>query len=81
MEESFEICSQFYQPLCYINKINARGNLIDVCDKHFSVRAHFAGKLAQEKLKERIKEHSHEVNILGLLGKQIRITKASLKIV
>jgi len=45
------------------------------------VIAHFVGNIAYKKLLNKIKEQSAEINVLGLLGKQLNIKSAKIKVV
>ena len=81
MEECRDIAVPFASQVCFISKIHARANVFEVCDKHYSIRAHFVGATARTALEEKIKEQSAELNVLGLLGKQVRIKTANIKVV
>lgn len=79
--EWLQITDKYEHPVCFINKIHARGNFFEVCDRNYSIRTHFCGDKAHGKLKMEISDQLGDLNVLCLLGKQLKLTDASIRFV
>ena len=68
------------QPIvCYVSKIDVTANFIEVCDGKYAVKCAFESEQARSSLKGYVKRQPEDINILGLLGKQILIEEAQLR--
>lgn len=52
-------------------KIDVRNNFIELCDSKYSIKCKFETVQAQTALKDYIGGQAADINILGLLGKQL----------
>ena len=67
------------EPLvCFVSKIDVKNNFIEVCDTKYSVKCAFSNQ-AQSVLKDYVKKQPEDINILGLLGKQLLLEDATLR--
>ena len=65
--------------MCFINRIDARKNCFEVCDFKHSVRCEFLESTeGYNKLVEAIEKQSKNLNILGLLGKQLQLRELAV---
>ena len=65
--------------LCYVSKIDVKNNFVEVCDTKYSIKCAFETGQAKMSLKEFIQKQPTDINILGLLGKQLLIEEAQLR--
>jgi len=61
--------------ICYISKIFPREDLLEVCDRSFSIKVRFE---PMENLKAIVMSQPYELNILGLIGKQLFIQTSEM---
>ena len=64
--------------ICFVSKIDVKNNFIEVCDTKYSVKCSFSNQ-AQSVLKDYVKKQPEDINILGLLGKQLQLEDATLR--
>ena len=65
--------------ICYVSKIDVKGNAIEICDAQYSLRCKFASSASLDTLREFIKGQPEDINILGLLGKQLKLHDAAIR--
>ena len=61
---------------CYVSKIDVKNNFIELCDSKYSIKCKFETGVAQSALKDYISQQAADINILGLLGKQLLLEDA-----
>ena len=66
---------------CYVNKIDAAKSKLEVCDNFHSIQCRFVGESAKKQLSTFIREQTEDINILGLLGRQLNLKEACLRII
>ena len=66
---------------CYVNKIDAAKSKIEVCDSTHSIQCKFVGDLAKKQLASFIRDETEDINILGLLGRQLELKEACLRLI
>lgn len=64
--------------VCYVSKIDVKNNLLEVCDTKYAVKCKFDSERAIEVLKEFVGRQPVDINILGLLGKELHLQEALL---
>ena len=64
--------------VCYVSKIDVKNNLLEICDTKYSLRCKFDSEKAVETLKNFVKLQPDDINILGLLGKELHLQEALL---
>ena len=62
--------------LCYVSKIFPREDVMEVCDRSFSIKVKFE---PMENLKAIVMSQPFELNILGLIGKQLYIQTSEMR--
>ena len=66
---------------CYVNKIDAVKSKLEVCDHSHSIQCSFVGELAKKQLAAFIRDQTEDINILGLLGRQLNLKEACIRII
>ena len=64
--------------VCYVSKVDVQSNFIEICDTKYSVKCSFEDAKALSSLKDFVTRQPLDINILGLLGKQVRLNNATL---
>ena len=55
-----------------------KNNFVEVCDTKYALKCAFESSQAQSVLKDYVKRQPEDINILGLLGKQLLLEEAQL---
>ena len=66
---------------CFVNKIDAAKSKVEMCDSTHSIQCKFVGELAKKQLASFIRDQTEDINILGLLGRQLELKEACMRIV
>jgi len=56
-----------------------KNNFVELCDTKYSIKCKFETVAALTTLKDYIKNQAEDINILGLLGKQLQLTDAQFR--
>ena len=64
--------------LCFISRIDVSNNTIDICDMKYAVKCKFVGNKCKQKLEMFLKKQPEDINILSLVGKQIKLLKTQI---
>ena len=66
---------------CFVNKIDAAQSQVELCDSTHSISCKFVGELAKKQLAAFVRDQTEDINILGMLGRQLELREACMRII